>query len=316
MRAMHWVRTMFDRRRFESEMNEEIRFHLEARTTELVEQGLPPGEAARQARVEFGGTESHKDGMRSARGLRGVDELAGDLRYAWRLLRKSPAFTAIAVGSLALAIGANTTIFSVANQMLYERLGVPHARELRMLMPEGQQPTIIHNSWGSNWSTDGGGMRYNMLSYPAYRELKLQQHALQELFAYKDLYALNATANGTARSASAQLVSGNFYTALAVKPQLGRPILPVDDRVGAPTVAVISDGFWHRVFDGSPAVVGRALRVNGTSVTIVGVNPPGFTGAADVVSSPELFMPISSIDLFQEQWAKESFLTNTRLLGG
>ncbi len=307
-RAVLWLTSLLGRRQFEAEMEEEIRFHLDARTEELTAAGVPSAEAARQARLEFGGPESHKDGMRSARGLRHVDDLSADLTYALRLFRKSPGFTAIAVSSLALAIGANTTIFSAAHQILYARLNVPHPQELRQLMPEADSPSVIHDTWGSNWLTGTGRMRYNMLNYPVYVQLQQQQRSLGELFAFNDVYGLNVTVNGEARPARAELVSGDFYSVIGVRPQLGRAVLPADDRLGGPTVAVISDGFWHRALGGSAAVLGRTLNVNGSLVTIVGVNPPGFTGAGGVLSSPELFLPISMIDLLQQGFDKTSFL--------
>ena len=118
-------------------MEAEIDFHLEARAADLVRGGLSPSEAMRQARLEFGTVAAHKDAMRRSLGLRWWDESRDDLRYGVRILRKSPGFTSIAVVSLALAIGANTTIFSVANEMLFEHLGVPHPSQLRLLAMRG-----------------------------------------------------------------------------------------------------------------------------------------------------------------------------------
>jgi len=115
-RLRSWLRSVIGRRRLETEMEEEVRFHLEARASELMREGLHPREAMRKAQIEFGGIASHKDGMRNSLGLRWWDEFWADLSYGGRILRKSPGFTAIAVGSLALAIGANTTIFSLANE--------------------------------------------------------------------------------------------------------------------------------------------------------------------------------------------------------
>jgi predicted permease len=286
------------RQRLEAEMDEEIGFHLEARTAELMAEGLPEPEARRRARIEFGGMETHKDGMRSAFGLRWWDELVSDLKYAGRMLRKSPGFTVVAVTSLALAIGANTTIFSVANEMLYERLSVPKPRELRVLYAVGQDPTVIHSNWGSNWA-ENGIEKHDSFAFPIYRELAKDQRSGVALFAFKDLYSGNVTANGQAQSVDLQLVSGNFYSGMEITPQLGRPILPSDDAIpGAGAVALLSDGFWHRAFGGSRDVVGRTIRVDDQVVTIIGVNPPGFTGAQSVQTSPAVFLPLSMVTRF------------------
>ena len=129
-RLKSWMRSVSGRRRVEAEMEAEIDFHLEARAADLVRGGLSPSGAMRQARLEFGTVAAHKDAMRRSLGLRWWDEWRDDLRYGIRILRKSPGFTSIAVVSLALAIGANTTIFSVANEMLFEHLGVPHPSQL------------------------------------------------------------------------------------------------------------------------------------------------------------------------------------------
>jgi hypothetical protein len=124
-RFRSFLRSILRRERLESEMEAEIRFHLESRTEDLIREGLTHREAMRRAKLEFGGIASHKDSIRNTLGLRWIDDLWADLLYTARILRKSPGFTAIAVGSLAIAIGANTTIFSIANEMLYERLSVP-----------------------------------------------------------------------------------------------------------------------------------------------------------------------------------------------
>lgn len=287
------LHSLTHRRQLESDIDDEIRFHLEARTADLLAQGHSSHEAARQARVEFGATESHKDGMRAALGLRWLDELVADLRYAVRLLRKAPGFTSIAVSSLALAIGANTAIFSIANEMLYARLAVPRAKELRELWAVSPDPSTIHSSWGSA-STENGQDRHDSFAFPIYKQLQQDHRSGVDIFAFKDIGRVNVTANGEAQSAAAQLVSGNFYREMEIKPQLGRPILPADDTApGASPVTLLSDAFWHRAFGASPSVIGRAINVNGQLVTIIGVNPPGFTGAQSVQVAPALFLPLS-----------------------
>src|ERR1700722_839988 len=128
-----WTRAVAGRDRLEEEMEAELACHLENLTADLVRAGHSPAEAARRARVALGPMLVHKEEMRASLGLRWWDELLADMKYGLRMLRKSPGFTAIAAGSLALAIGANTAIFSIAKSLFYDRLGVPHAEQLRML---------------------------------------------------------------------------------------------------------------------------------------------------------------------------------------
>ncbi len=294
-RVSVFLRSLVHRARFETDMDDELRFHLQTHTEHLMLQGLSPRDAARQARLEFGTPDTIKDDVRATLGLRFLDDLRADLRYAVRILSKSPGFTAIAISSLALAIGANTAIFSVANEMLYARLAVPRARELRLLAAVSPDPSVIHGNWGSN-STLNGQEHHDSIAYPIYRQIVENNRSSLNLFAFKDIGRVNVTANNQAQSASAQLVSGNFYKELQITPQLGRPILPSDDAVpGQGTVAVISDAFWHRTFGGSPTVLGRTLNVNGHLLTIIGVNPPSFTGAQAVQLSTSLFIPLSMV---------------------
>ena len=292
-------------------MDDEIRFHLQAHTEFLVGQGMPAAQALRQARLDFGSPDAQKIAMRSAFGLQWIDELGADLRYAIRLLRKSPAFAAIAISSLALAIGANTTIFSVANEMLYARLAVPRPRELRVLYAAGPSPLAIHSTWGSNFDEDGQE-RVDSFPFPFYRQLQQDSPPSTEIFAFKNIRDLNVSSDGQARAADVQFVSGNFYSNMAVRPQLGRAILPSDDAVsGSGAVGVLSDRFWHRTFGGSPAVLGRVLKVDGQLVTIIGVNPPGFTGAQSVQTSPALFLPLSMVPKFNSE-TRDDLITSTR----
>ncbi len=304
-RMVSWLRSVTGRQRLEGEMEEEIRFHLDARAADLAREGMDFKQAMRQARLEFGGVASHKDGMRRSLGLRWWDELWGDVRYATRILRKSPGFTLIAVSSLALAIGANTTIFSVANEMLFERLGVPHPRQLRLLAITEPDNSIVHMSWGSDIQLPNGQSQRNAFTYPIYQQLRDRNRddnkVLEDIFAFKDIGRVNVTVNGLAQSANAQLVSGNFYRQMQVQPMLGRTILPSDDReVGKGPVVVISDAFWNRAFGRAPGVVGKMITINMTPMTIIGVNPLGFTGAESVQWSPDLFAPLSMMPMLRE----------------
>jgi predicted permease len=313
-RLKSWLRSTLGRRRLEQDMDEEVRFHIEARADDLVREGVVPNEAIRRARLEFGAVASHKDAMRTSLGLRWLDDLWCDLRYAARILRKSPGFTAIAVGSLALAIGANTTIFSIANEILYERLGVPHPEQLRLFTLTGDKNVAVHSSWG-NWDRlPDGRTTFNSFTYPIYQQLKKDNRVLQDIFAFKDLGHANVTVDGDAQAVQLELVSGNFYEQMKVNPAIGRAILPADDSApGAGAVAIISDGFWQRSFGRSPNVIGKVINVNTIPVTIIGVNPRGFTGAKSVQSSPEVFMPLSMISLLRADSLGGPYLSNTRL---
>ena len=313
-RMKSWFGSLLHRRRLEQDMDEELGFHLEARSADLMREGLSPAEAIRQARLEFGPVATHKDEMRNSLNLRWWDDLWCDLRYAARILRKSPGFTAIAVGSLALAIGANTTIFSIANTMLYERLAVPHPEQLRLFALIGDKNVAVHASWGSWNHLPDGRVTFDSFTYPIYQQLKKDNRVLQDIFAFKDIGRANVTVDGEARAVQLELVSGNFYEQMQVSPALGRAILSSDESVpSAGAVAVISDGFWQRSFGRSPNVIGKVINVNTIPVTIIGVNPPGFTGAKSVQSSPELFMPLSMISLLHADLNGGPLLSNTRV---
>ena len=305
-----WIRAMMHRRRLESEMEAELENHLEALTTDLIRAGHSPREAERRARIALGSAVMHKEEMRASLGLRWFDELFADLRFAWRILRKNPGFTAIAGVSLALAIGANTAIFSVAKVLLYDRLAIPHPDALKMLRWTGDDKVVAHSAWGDFDDTPGGGMTASVFPYPIYREMSLHPAGMQSLAGFKE-DGMNATVRGTARRVSVAEVTGNYYQTLEVHPQLGRAIQPTDDAVpSAGDVAVISDGLWSREFGRSPAVLGQTITVNQSKLTIVGVNPPGFTGAKNVLESPDLFVPISLEPLLARHREKGSDLSN------
>ncbi len=307
-----WLRAMWRRNNLESEMEAELAGHIELLTADLMRAGHSRAEAARRARIALGPALVHKEGMRASLGLRWFDELSADIRYGLRILAKSPGFTFIAASSLALAIGANTTIFAIGKQLLYERLKVSHPEQLRMLRWNGDGHEAVPGMWGDFDRTADSGTTSSVFSYPIYQQLRDHNEKLQDLLAFKET-GMNATIRGNAQRVNAAMVSGNFYSALGVRPQLGRVLQPSDDTAsGSGTVAVISDELWQKQFGRSPSVLGQTVTLNQAVLTIVGVNPRGFTGAKNVQQSPDLFVPISMQPIIDPR-GKTSLLTDSSL---
>ena len=292
-----------DDQRFLEEMQE----HLTLQTEENLRSGMAPAEARRQARLKFGAVEAIREQYYAEKSLPFIESVVQDVRYSMRILSKNWRFTSIAAISLALAIGANTTIFSVMKRLLLDRLDVPHAENLRLLHWQGDRHTAVTNMWGlSDNLREGIGAA--LFSFPAFEQLRRDNRVLEDLFAFKDVGRMNATIDGNAQILQGELVSGNFFDQLQVQPQIGRPILAADDQIGAPTVALISAELWERAFRSSPSVVGRTIKVNMMPVTIIGVTPSGFTGAKSVQSSPDLFLPLSSQPLVEPRGKSGSLL--------
>jgi len=284
-------------------MDAELEHHVEALTDDLIRAGQPPQEAARRARIALGTALTHKEGMRASVGLRWVDELGSDLRYASRMLRKSPGFTAIAVVSLALAIGANTTVFSIARELLYEKLHVPHAEQLRLLGWHDDGHSPVRGMWGDFTL----GMPTTIFSYPVYEQLRANNQVLEDLLAFKE-DGMNATIRGEAQRVNAAMVSGNYFSVLEVQPQIGRAILPGDDSAGA-HVAMISDVIWQREFGRSSDVLGQSISVNQIAFNVIGVAPRGFTGAKGVMEIPDVFVPLTLQPVLDPK-GKKSLITD------
>jgi predicted permease len=312
-RMRTWWRALAGPASLDRDLDEELRFHIESQAEDLVRQGVPPSEAVRRARAELGSVAAGKEQCRQAWGARPLDDLRADVRYALRQLGRSPGFTAIAIGSLALGIGVNTAIFSVARAVLLDRLHVPRPGELRLLAWQTQGHPAIHSEWGDMQRTADGTTTTTSFSYPVFEQLQRQNAELGVLFGFKNIGRLNVTAGGEAEVVQGDLVSGNFYQQMEIQPQRGRALGPADDHPGAVPVAVISDGYWETRFNRSDAAVGSTILVNLVPVTIVGVNPPGFTGAKGTLISPELFMPFAMQPAVSPYSNGESLLTGGRV---
>jgi predicted permease len=277
----------------EREIDDELRFHIEQYEEDLVRSGASAPEARRRARVEFGGIESRKEEMRGALGLRLLDEVTGDLRYAFRQLRRSPAFTTVAVLSLALGIGANAAIFSLMEAALWKPIPVTNPEQLRLFSWVSGPNRVMDLVNGRMDATPGGGTTSTSFSFPVFVELQRQNQGFENVFAFKPTGSVTAVIDGYPELITGELVSGNFYEGLGVRPSVGRPIVVADDRRGAETVAVISDGFWARRFGRDPSIVGKGISVNSVPITVVGVNPSEFTGV-EPGRYPEIFLPLQS----------------------
>ena len=293
-RISTWWRAIAKREELDRQVRDELEFHLENQAEDLMRSGVSGEEAWRRARAQLGSLAVGQENCRVASGSRFVDELGTDLRYALRMLARSPGFAAIAVGSLALGIGVNTVLFTAAQHTLLDRLVVPHPQQLRLLSWTEPKEGAVKNLWGWYDDLPGGGETSTSFSYPVYQQLRKQNSAMESLFAFKPLNRQTVTVDGHAEAVAAEMVSGNYYSSLEVRPQLGRGIQESDDGPpGSGPVVVISDRFWTREFARSPHVIGKTILVNVTPMTIIGVNPPGFNGAYSAQETPDVFLPFS-----------------------
>ena len=270
---------LFRRRQRQEDLDEEVRSHLRMAAEERLEQG----ESVEQARVsalrEFGNVGLVKEVTRDMWGWRWLENLLQDLRYAARMLRKSPGFTAAAVLTLALSIGANTAIFSALNAVLLRSLPVHNPHELRLINWVGLNPHL--NSYtGTGMSEIPGGYEMGTsFPYPAYRDFRDHGTGFADVFAFFPIdTGVTAVAHGEASIAGSLLVSGNFFSGYGVSTLIGRPILPKDDKPGAAPVAVITYRWWERHFGLDPSVVGQTVTLNKTSFTVVGVLSRHYVG--------------------------------------
>ena len=295
------IKALFHKQRRDQELDEELRAFRDASAEEKIRRGLDPQQALRAARVEMGSIETVKEKIRSSTWESIAESIWDDIRYSFRMMTRSPGFTTVAILSLALGIGANTIIFTLAKGVLLDRLAVPRPSQLRLFaIIRDRRTSPLHSFWGDFYSTPDGRSITHSFSYPVYQLLRQQNLAepvLEDLFAFKhlgDYNRLTASIDGHADTVTGELVSGNFYQQLGVQPVLGRAIQPSDDTApGSGPVAVISDGLWARLFGRSPSVIGKTIQLNLIPITIIGVNPPSFTGVASVQISPDVFLPFS-----------------------
>jgi predicted permease len=230
-----------------------------------------------------------------------MEQFLQDLRYAARMLRKSPGFAAIAILTLALGIGANTAIFTLINAVMLKSLPVPHPEQLVLL------------SWDTHkWrptDSETGGESALAFAYPAFAQLRQDNQDFSSMFAFVPLgfSPQNTTVlvNGEPTLADGMMVSGEYFSGLGVTPLLGRGITEADQQPGAPRVAVISYAYWQRQFAGSRAAIGESVAMNGVPVTIVGVAPSAFHGVQPG-TGPDIWLAFADLPNLRP-WGREPF---------
>ncbi len=255
------LRALFRRNAVESEMDEELRAHLERQAEKHEESGMPRKEALRRARLEFGGVEQMKEECRDARGLNFFDTMIQDFRYGLRMLGKSPAFTAVAIATLALGIGANTAVFSVVQAVLMRSLPYPGADRLVAIWERVRLP---HYQSDENNPAPG--------NFSDWRD----QNRVFDGMAGIQYRSFSLTGRGEPARVEGEAVSANLFDVLQVAPLMGRVFNSEEDRWGGPRVVLLGYGLWADRFGRQPDIVGQTVSLNDETYEIVGVMPKGF----------------------------------------
>ena len=251
------LRVLARRRSADQDIADEVRHYLDQATANFVARGLDPRDARRAAQLEIGNATVAREQVRSYGWENAITNLLGDLRFAARRLRSNPGFTVVSALTLALGIGASTSIFSAVNPILFEPLPYPRSRQLMMLSDVGSDGAPIAMTFGT------------------YREVATRARSF-DVTAVARTWQPTMTALTEPERFTGQRVSADYFHTLGVAPALGRDFDAAEDRPGGGMVVLISDGVWHRRFGADPAIVGRRITLDGDQHTIIGVMPPHF----------------------------------------
>jgi macrolide transport system ATP-binding/permease protein len=265
---------LLGRKTIESSMADEIRFHIEAYTSDLIRSGVPADEAKRRAGIEFGGVEVYKEECREARGLRMLDDLRADLRYASRTLAKSPSFSVTAILTLALGIGANTGLFTMMDTLLLRPTPV-------------HDPSSLYQVFGHN----SNRIKFGSFSLREYEGVTAGNQVFTQV-----VTDLQVRARFQNQRAGGYVVSGNYFQMLGGGIALGRPILPEDNLPSAAPVIVLSHARWQQSFNRDPRILGKTVELSGSRFTVIGVAAATFTGIDPML--PDFWAPLSTRRLF------------------
>jgi hypothetical protein len=259
------LRALVFRRRWNRDLDEEVRFHLEQDIAARISAGADPATAQREARLAFGGVDRYKEATRDASGVRALEDLQADTRFALRALRRNPAFTATAVGVLALAIGAAAAVFTVVHTVLIAELPYPHADRL----------VRVHQYFGTPF--------LGTISVVDHEAIRDQQKTM-DAFGTARWGVVTLTGLGQPEAIPVVRVTSGVFRALGMTPAAGRLIEPGDDPMSAPPVVVVSDAFATKYLGGKETAVGRSVTLDGRSHTVIGVLPPGIEEVAGMRS--------------------------------
>jgi putative ABC transport system permease protein len=250
---------LFHRSRVENEMDEELRAHIQDRVSDLERSGVPPSEAQRRARLEFGGYQKFKEECREAIGTHFIETLAQDFNYSLRMLRKSPAFTAVAVLTLALGIGANTTMFSAISAILLRK---PPVKNPDTLCAVASADKI-------------GGGELVRASAPDFLSWQEQNGVFESMAAVESGRSFTLTGKNSPQAVAGDFVTPDYFRIIGIPPLLGRAFLPSESQAGNNRVAILSYGLWRERYDADLHIVGKRLEIGSVPYTIVGVMPRG-----------------------------------------
>jgi len=273
------------RRQFDAELAEEMRLHRELREREQIERGLSPREARYAAHRRFGNDLLLREESRDMWGWNWLDNLVQDIRYGYRMLVKNPGFTAVAVLTLALGIGANTAIFSVVNAVLLRPLPFPNPEQLVALFE--RDPKV---GYDQNFPAAGN-----------YLDWRAQNNVFTQMAAYGGEGQYNLTGAERPERVAGAAVTADLFPLLGIRPLLGRTFASEEELPGHDRVVVLSYGLWKQRFEGDRGVVGKSIAVNGRDCTVIGVMPPGFNFPGDTGtvlkihtwSSAQLWVPLA-----------------------
>jgi predicted permease len=291
------------RRKKEAELSEELQFHLEEEAEERRLGGVPVEEAQRAARRDLGNIALLQEDTRATWSWTFLEQLAQDLRYAFRTMAANKAFSALAILSLALGIGANTAIYSFMDSILLRSLPVSNPESLVVLNWHNKvkaRGTVLHGGSGEIYDDPKTGSTAGIFPYPAFELVHKSDGIFSSVFAYYPTRPVNLMAKGQAELASGEYVSGDYFRGLDVAPAAGRVIIPDDDRVGAPAIAVLSSVYSQRRFGDAASAPGQSILINNVPFTVVGVAPPGFFGV-DPAAAPDFYIPLHTNLLLQQK---------------